>query len=79
MSSKDQEVYRLYQETINGNQISAGTVQMNDSYFNTSAYISNNEKQNVICQEITHTLVLIINQLMGLLKILAWIILQISA
>src|SRR6266536_4429524 len=38
-----------------GKHIAQGTVQVNDTYFNTSTYNNPNEKQHVICQEIGHT------------------------
>ena len=40
---------------VSGGHIAQGTVQVNDSYFNTSYYNNPNEKQHVICQEIGHT------------------------
>ena len=38
-----------------GVHITQGSDKMNDTYFNTSKYNNDNEKQHVICQEVAHT------------------------
>ncbi|OGE74290.1 MAG: hypothetical protein A3I07_04530 [Candidatus Doudnabacteria bacterium RIFCSPLOWO2_02_FULL_42_9] len=40
---------------ISGSHITAGTVKMNDTYFNTSRYNTPAWKQFVVCQEVGHT------------------------
>lgn len=40
---------------ISGNHITAGTVKVNDSYFNTASYNTPAWRQMVMCQEIGHT------------------------
>lgn len=41
---------------ISGNHITAGTVKLNDTYFNTAKYNTPAWKQFVMCQEIGHTI-----------------------
>ncbi len=45
----------LAQIWISGSHITQGTVKVNDTYFNTSAYNNPNEKLHVVCQEVGHT------------------------
>ena len=41
--------------SLSGGHIVQGTVKVNDTYFNTSTYNNQNEKQHVMCQEVGHT------------------------
>lgn len=41
---------------ISGTHITAGTVKVNDTYFNTSYYNNASAKRHVLCQEVGHTL-----------------------